>query len=377
MKLIQDVGFWDYTAPQHGSLEAYTEADWDELLDDLAQDGVNSLVICVKWITTGYRSALPWLDQDPICTAISTDNRTLHYGFREARKRGFKIWLLIVATQFPVEKFGLEPVWAPEWMLDVFGGLIGYYDADHPGLRERIHEMVAEITELFGQYVDGVIAELEFCDRAEPHRVEGYNRWAVQNNRPDYETVSQVPLQPRCYPFTHWRDYATHRRITLLREIEETLRENGFTGEYATIAEFENSPGCVMYGNNMAMLREEMPHMKLITYDSLYNRNLNRQSTVEMCMRQPREMGFEVNFLSRGVMPLFEHPDTFGPLEAQWQMTIDDAKDALPHGLYFMGCDARTKGMVCDSEKLKPFGFETGRQARKKLMNMLKNAGLI
>lgn len=375
--MIGQVGFWDYTAPQHGSLERYEERDWDEMLDDLAENGVRSLVICVKWMTTGYRSALPWLDQDPASTAISTDNRVLHYGFREAKKRGFRIWLLVVATQFPVESFGLEPVWAPEWTTEVFGRPVGYYDADHPGLRERIREMYREIVALFGSYADGIISELEFCDRAEPHRIAGYNEWAAANGRPEYAEISRVALQPRSYPFSHWRDYATFRRISLLQEIEETIRGCGFHGDHATIAEFENTSGAVIHGSNLRMLHEAMPHLTLFTYDSIYDRRLNRESTVEMCIRQPKELGFPVHFLSRGVMPHFDRPETFGPLEAQWQMTIDDARSARPDGLWFMGVDARTRGMVCDLQRLQAFGFESGREARLKLMAMLRSAGLL
>ena len=66
---MREIGFWDYTCPGNGSLERYTKADWDELLDDMVVGGCNSFVRCVKWLTTGYRSQLPWLDQDPPCTA--------------------------------------------------------------------------------------------------------------------------------------------------------------------------------------------------------------------------------------------------------------------------------------------------------------------
>ena len=62
---MQEMGFWDYTAPGGGGgLESYREEDWDRLLDDMAAGGFNSLVLGIKWFTTGYRSRLPWLDQD-------------------------------------------------------------------------------------------------------------------------------------------------------------------------------------------------------------------------------------------------------------------------------------------------------------------------
>ncbi len=56
---MKEIGFWDYTCPLHGSLERYTEQDWNMLLDDIAEGGFNSLVLGVKWLTTGYYSRLP------------------------------------------------------------------------------------------------------------------------------------------------------------------------------------------------------------------------------------------------------------------------------------------------------------------------------
>lgn len=97
---MKELGFWDYTAPQHGSLEQYQEQDWDILLDDLSAYGINSFVLSIKWITTGYRSRLGWLDQNMEATAIQSDNRLIHYALREMRKRGMRAWLLLVVTQF-------------------------------------------------------------------------------------------------------------------------------------------------------------------------------------------------------------------------------------------------------------------------------------
>ena len=55
--MMKEIGFWDYTCPFNGSLERYTNQDWDVLLEDMANGGFNSLVLCVKWLTTGYRVA--------------------------------------------------------------------------------------------------------------------------------------------------------------------------------------------------------------------------------------------------------------------------------------------------------------------------------
>ena len=184
---LKEIGFWDYSCPRHGSLERYNENDWDILLDDMAQGGFNSLVLGVKWLTTGYRSRFPWLDRDPACSAVKTDNGILHYALNAARARQIKTRLLIVENQFPVKTFGLEPVWAPEGTKEAFGEYFGCYDLDHPGLRERMLEMTDEIVRLFGAETDGFVLELEFGDRDEPHRVDIYNRWARENGRPDYK----------------------------------------------------------------------------------------------------------------------------------------------------------------------------------------------
>jgi hypothetical protein len=104
---MKEIGFWDYTCPRHGSVERYTESDWDILLDDMAVGGFNSLVLCPKWLTTGYRSSHGWLDQDPSCSAIALDNRPIHHALAGAQQRGIKTWLLIVATIFPTREFQL------------------------------------------------------------------------------------------------------------------------------------------------------------------------------------------------------------------------------------------------------------------------------
>ena len=43
----------------------------------MAAGGFNSLVLGIKWLTTGYRSRLTWLDQRPGNAAIASDNATI------------------------------------------------------------------------------------------------------------------------------------------------------------------------------------------------------------------------------------------------------------------------------------------------------------
>lgn len=308
---MKEMGFWDYTAPQHGSLECYREQDWDLLLEDLAAHGINSFVLSIKWITTGYRSRFRWLDQNMECTSIQSDNQLIHYALREMRKRGMKVWLLLVVTQFPAHSFGLNPTWIPQWTEQVFGYGIGFYDVDHPGLQERVNQMLGEVAELFGEETDGIILELEWGDREEPHRIPLYNQWASQNNRPDFDTIRHYPLQSRSYPFYDWRDFATQRRIYFLQSAKEALRAAGFTGELATINEIENGPGAVISASNLTMLRQQLPDFALVTYDGIYNRNMHRRATQDLCMDAPIKEGHKVYFLSRGVMPWADEPGPF------------------------------------------------------------------
>lgn len=60
---LAEHGFWDYTTPGAGGMESYGRDDYAWLLDDMAEAGMNSLLVCPRWFTTGYRSRLPYLDQ--------------------------------------------------------------------------------------------------------------------------------------------------------------------------------------------------------------------------------------------------------------------------------------------------------------------------
>lgn len=371
---MREIGFWDYTCPGNGSLERYTHDDWEILLDDMAEGGFNSFVLCVKWLTTGYRSRLSWLDQDENCTAITSDNALIHQALQGARKRGLKTWLLVVCTQFEASAFDLQPCthgWGPE------DKTIAYYNLDCPGLAERIEELFREVTELFGSESDGLIVEMEFCDKDTAYRVPIYNEWAKQNGRPDYATIKNITLEPRSYPFSDWRDFTTSRRIEMLHRIEKVVRQTGFQGQIATLAELMTDPMVVMGNHNLAMLKEALPDIALVTYDSRYDRRVQRLATMDFCIHAPREAGFEVCYLTRGVMtfdavPWLEPTD----LPTQWKMEIEDAITHRPDTLWFMGSDTRVDSPVCSPINLPKWGFNDGRTARLHLMRMAREAGL-
>ncbi|MEI6520225.1 MAG: hypothetical protein WCO98_09345 [bacterium] len=369
-----EFGFWEYTAPGGGSVDRYTTADWDMLLDDMAGGGMNSLVLCVKWLTTGYRSRYDWLDQDPNATGISTDNSVIHYAMREARKRGMKIWLLVVGTQYNSSKFGIQPA-----NPDAYWGEFGMYDLDQPGIAERIELLYAEIIELFGEMADGLIAELEFCDRDSTHRIPIYNEWAQAENRPDYDTIKKIAMEPRSYPFLDWRDFSTDRRSVMLKRIESVVRGKGFTGPLTTIVEVGSCDGVMVRNVNLPRLRKTSPTWGVVTYDSIYNRRINRLSSMDYCVVQPRELGYEINYLTRGVMTFGANWDDISDsLDDQWRMVYEDALMFKPDRFWFMGADARNpEGMVCNPIKLPQWGYPDGRTARLAMLKMAKEMGVI
>jgi hypothetical protein len=365
-----EIGFWDYTCPAHGSLEHHTEEDWDILLDDMCEGGFNSLVLGIKWLTTGYRSRFSWLDQEPVA-AITSDNATIHYALREAKKRNIRTWLLVVGSLFNAKKFGIAPAHAPQ----LLGSAV--YHPDDPAVAERMLALYDEVAELFGEEADGIVVEMENCDGEAPHRIPIYNAWAQKNGRPSFDEIKRIHLEPRSYPFHHWRDFTTDWRIKIFKDIETTVRSRGFLGQLASIGELASGEMAVVGNVNLERLREALPEWSLVTYDSVYDRRVNRLATMDFCIEQPHRLGIEVAYLTRGVMTWTWPPD--GPpmdLEEQWQMAIEDAIRHRPETLWFMGADARSNGLGCSDVKLPRWGFEDGRAARRTLMRMAQQAGL-
>jgi len=363
---MKEIGFWDYTAPGGGGgLEVYTGDDWDRLLDDMAAGGFNSLALGIKWLTTGYRSRFDWLDQDPACTAISSDNALIHDALQGARRRGIRTWLLVVASIYQAKQFGVKP------STGYWGDATGLYDLDFPGLGDRIELLLDEVAELFGTETDGIVVELEFCDGEAPHRIPIYNEWAKANGRPDFDAIKQIRLEPRAYPYYHWRDFTTSRRIEMLSRIERVVRARGFTGTLTSIIELDSAPMAVLGNVNLVMLSQALPHWPVVTYDSIYDRRRNRLATMDFCVDQPRSLGLEVYYLSRGVMTFPLQPGMPPTtLDEQWRMTLEDAARHKPDILWFMSADARVDGPVASNVQLPKWGQPDGRTARLKLMRM-------
>ena len=108
-RFLREYGFWEYTTPRTGGFETYDLDDYRLTLDDMAQAGMNSIMIMVKWVTTGYRSKLPFLDQSPDNKVIASGNKLLRKVIAEANSRHIKVWLGAVTSYYDSDKFGSTP----------------------------------------------------------------------------------------------------------------------------------------------------------------------------------------------------------------------------------------------------------------------------
>ena len=176
---LKEHGFWDYITPGAGGMERFTQKEYASLLDDMASSGMNSLLVCVKWMTTGYRSSLPFLDQlgGPV---MDSDNDLLRWVIAEASARRIKVWLSAVVSFYAPQFYGGQPRWT---LSDMCGYplpvKVGVYDADSPQFRERAVAVFCELVDLFPG-VGGLMLEVEGSGEEAPHRVELYNAWAAQ-----------------------------------------------------------------------------------------------------------------------------------------------------------------------------------------------------
>ena len=62
---MKEFGFWVYTGTGTGGTEGYGEPQWDGLLDDMAEGGMNSLVICIGCKRIGIPVPPPLSSQRP------------------------------------------------------------------------------------------------------------------------------------------------------------------------------------------------------------------------------------------------------------------------------------------------------------------------
>jgi len=361
--MMRECGFWEYATPGAGACPYYAQSDWDRLLDDMAAYGMNSLALGIKGFTTGYRSTLPWLDQDPTCPIIQTDNELLRHVMRESRRRGIKVWLAAVCTHHQVREFGIAP---PN------GQTTGsfYYDPDYPGVAERMVALFHEIAGLFPS-MDGLVVEMESVEFDWPYRVPLYNAWARTRGLPSLGDLRTMPLDARAYRIHAWREYLTHRRCEVLKQIEQAVRGVDYRGKLAMILETCSEEGSYHSAVPPRQYAAAMPGWGAVTYD--YWRNSNRWATRDFCMEQPRAHGLETYYLGRGVMTYARESLTI-PLERNWELDIEDALASDVEGLWFFGADSSDKeNPHAWTPHLRAMGFPDGRTARLRLLELVRS----
>ncbi len=346
-----------------GACHTYTRTEWNRLLDDMAGHGMNSLALVIKQNTTGYRSALPWLDQNPACPMIASNNALLRHVIGEPRRRGLRVWLAAVCSHHQVREFGITP---PSGKADGTDGTF-YYDPDYPGVSERMVVLFREIADLFPS-ADGLVVEMESVEFDWPHRVPLYNAWAAKRGLPSLGDLRLLPLDARAYRIHAWREYLTHRRCEVLRQIEQAVRETGFGGKLAMILETGNEEGAYTAAVPPRQYAAAMPGWAAVTYDDW--RNANRWATRDFCMEQPRAQGLETYYLGRGVMTYSRDKLTI-PLERNWELDVEDALASGVEGLWFFGADAHAqKNQHSWIGDLRSMGFNDGRAARLRLLKL-------
>ena len=357
----REYGFWDYTAPATGGMEHYQRDDYLRLLDDMAEAGMNSLVVVIKWMTTGYRSQLQWLDQEPANPAVASDNELIHLVLDEAAARGIKVWLGAVVTQFVTSSYGDSAHRKFEVYVDRQPRQAAIFDLDMPDVAERAVAVFEEIVSLFPQ-AQGLLVELEGGDVFAPHRIEPYDRWANEQGQPE-SRGEHCPA---------YAEYAAFRRGQVLRAITTAVRGKGFQGDLATICEVINLDYSTHQVVHLAELAKHAADFAVVTYD--YARWRRPLAAADYCFVQPGEYGFRTYYLGRGVMTWNKHwqspqPPLPMPLPEQWAIDVEDVARYRPDGFWWFGTGAVREGSHVDLSELQKLGFKDGRDARQQLIH--------
>lgn len=371
-KWLAEHGFWDYTTPGCGGMERFEKEDYIILLDDMAEAKMNSLVICPKWMTTGYRSSLPFLDQISDNPVIASDNELLRYAIAQAKKRNIKVWLLAVVNFFSPSTFGeFKHVSVDQIAItDHLSIPIGVYDSDTPVLAERASQICEELIELFDG-IDGLVVELETDNIEMPHRIPLYNQWAKENNRPSFEKISH-PFNPRGISMTAWRDYTTYRRLDLMKVIEKSVRAKGFRGDLAMICGTGGGKYERCAEVNLEMFTNTLSDWSTVHYE--YTNAIHRYTKKDFGISLPKSLGITNFYLTRGVMTWSMRGLEPLTLEQNWQMDIEDFQLFKPHGVWWFGCGTKNEGYHTSLSILKSLGYRDGTEARRAL---LKKASIL
>lgn len=360
---MREHGFWDYTTPVAGGVERYQLDDYRRLLDDMAGAGMNSLLLVVKWFTTGYRSCLSFLDQMPDNPVIASDNELLRRVIREAHARRILLRLGAVVTIFPVDRMTASPVSTHVMQA---GGIplfrAGYFDPDAPGVQSHAVQICEEIIENFPE-ADGLMVELEGADADMPHRIPRYEQWAAEKGYPTHANLRR-PLGLRSMDIPGWRAYTTQRRIDILLDIEHALRARKFTGSFCTICETGHTAYTLSHEVDLEMLHRACPAWDAVTYE--YEKAAHRYAMMDLCIETPKKIGMTTFYLPRGIM-------TWGaplsiPLRQSWAMDVEDILRFQPDGVWWFGAGTRSEGVHVNGALLPAEGFDDEVAARRALL---------
>jgi len=370
---LEEHGFWDYTTPGAGGMEGYEKDDYARLLDDMAGAGMNSVVVMVKWLTTGYRSRLPYLDQHPENRVTRSDNRLLADFIDSAASRGLRVWLGAVVSMFPVTSVRCAPT---ATYSGEFGGFplpwpTGVFDSDAPEVTEYSVAIFEELYSLFPR-VGGFLVELEFCDIAMPHRIPLYDAWARENGRPQYVRIAQ-PLAPRNPDVAPWRDYATMSRLRVVRAVHDALEARGFIGRLALLCETGAHPFQVQQAVNLDMVKAACPDIVAVSYDPNYDKSRNRLGIMEMAVEEPKRAGLRTFYLPRGIMTWAGQWPMSLSLEEFWKAEAEDIARFAPDGVWWFGSGSADgfEGAHASAKRLAISGFADGLAARRAFLEVL------
>lgn len=369
-------GFWDYTAPGAGGMEGYGPADYDALLDDMRGCGMNSVVVMAKWLTTGYRSRLPFLDQHPENPVTAGDNAVLRRFLEHAEAAGVRTWLGAVVSMYPVGSVRAEPSLV---ITDMCGTPmpfpVGVFDADTPEVTTFAVAIFDELRSLFPM-AGGFLVELELADRAMTHRIPLYDRWAERNGRPPFCDLMHG-ITARSADISPWRDYTTARRIEVLKAVEGSLRSKGFGGRLAVLCETGGGGLQIQQEVNLAMLKAACPDWVSVSYDPNYLKTRNRLGFMEMAVDEPRRAGLTAHYLPRGVMTWGAGWPLELSLEQIWDAELEDIARFRPDGVWWFGSGigAASEGAHVSLERLRASGYPDGRAARQALIRRIGGIG--
>lgn len=373
----QEHGFWDYTTPTTGGMEHFKLDDYKLLLDDMHAAGMNSLAMVVKWWTTGYRSNLKFLDQEPTNNIIASDNQLLYRVFEEAAKRKIEIWLVAVVSMFPVANIKTPAcIYADIPLTRSRTTKSGIYDLDSTEIQDCAVQVFEEIVSLFPQAA-GLVVEIEASGKEVPNRIPLYNMWAEQNGYPQFKNLGH-PLECRIPQIEPWRKYTTHRRVELSKRIEAAVRAKGYKGDMALLCETGWQNYIITQEVDIKEFARGCSNWDVVSYECAYNKTHNRNGMMEMAVEEPRKAGLKTFYLPRGVMTWVACADKWPlpiSLEQSWQIDLEDIVRYQPQGVWWFGCGGLKKGSHVDPARLKKVGFSSGHETRKALLKQIAKFG--